>query len=155
MLLPNRIIVRGLQFYWRLVRGLALHTEACVVDAENRVLLVAPAADDGWELPTAEVLKGETVSAALERTLRDYGIEVLSPPELFWIYAGACDVGAGGDTANSQTALSIVRRWRPAAPSPAVTADFFGLDQLPDGIKPGAAARIRQALEGRQPSEVC
>ncbi len=159
VLLPTRLIVRGLQFYWRLTRGLSLYAEACVVDAENRVLLVSGAAGSGWRLPTAEVLKGETLSGALRRILLSYGIEALAPPELFWIYAGPCDAGArdvrAGDAANSQTALSMVRQWRWLAPPPAVTPTFFGLEALPAGIAPKMAARIRQALEGRQPFEVC
>jgi ADP-ribose pyrophosphatase YjhB (NUDIX family) len=149
VLLPSRLLLRGIQSYWRLTRALALRAEACVVDADNRVLLV-DGAEGGWGLPAGEVRKGETLRAALERTLRDdYGIEVLSPPELFWIYAG------GPDAANSQTALSIVRQWRQAAPSQAMAADFFGPDALPAGIGAPTAARIRQALEGRAPTEVC
>jgi hypothetical protein len=47
----SRIVVRGLQSYWRLSRGTELLAQACVIDEKNKVGLVKMERGDGWRLP--------------------------------------------------------------------------------------------------------
>jgi ADP-ribose pyrophosphatase YjhB (NUDIX family) len=139
------LIARGFQRYWRLTRGMKLAAQACVIDADNQVLLVKSAGENGWRLPGDSVQNGEALDAALRRCLRKCcGIEVEPPAELFWIYAEGHD---------QQTGLFVVRQWRRTG-SPVRELAYVPLNVLPDTVEPRIAARIRQALEGRTPSEM-
>jgi ADP-ribose pyrophosphatase YjhB (NUDIX family) len=143
-LLLNRLVSRWLQSYWRLMRGLRLGAEACVVDGGGQVLLVRTGR--GWCLPGGVVRKGETLQAALLTLLRDsYGIDVTSTPSLHWIYAD--DAHAPTD----QAGLFVVRQWRQTASSSSAETAFFSPNALPEEIGPQTATRIRRALEGRVP----
>ena len=144
----SRMIVRGLQNYWRLTRAIALIAEACVLDADNQVALVKHSGRQGWSLPRTAVRKGEALEDALRRGLRDeFGIDVNFGAGLFWMYAEAAPIK------NTQTGLFVVRQWTTHSPSTSLT--FFPLDGLPPGLDPEVAARICQAIEGRVPFEVC
>lgn len=148
----SRMVVRGLQSYWRLTRAIALVAEACVVDADSHVALVKQTGSQvgrqGWSLPRTAVRKGEALEDALRRGLRDeFGIDVNSGAGLFWMYAEASPIK------NTQTGLFVVRQWTTHSPPTGLT--FFPLDGLPPGLDPEVAARICQAIEGRVPFEVC
>lgn len=149
-LLLSRFVVRGIQGYWRLTRGSSLGVEACLVDGDNQVLLVKNADGGGWRLPAGVVRKGETLKAALRRSLRDEcGIDVGDAPRLFWVYA------EDSDAASKKTGFFIVRQWRYSTGSASAETALFKRDALPAPITQRAAARIGQALEGRAPTEVC
>jgi ADP-ribose pyrophosphatase YjhB (NUDIX family) len=142
------MVVRGLQSYWRLTRAITLVAEACILDAGNQVALVEHTGRQGWSLPRTAVRKGEALEAALRRGLRDeFGIDVNSGIDLFWLYAEA------PPAKNTQTGLFVVRQWTTRSPGTGLV--FFPLDGLPAGLDPEMAARICQAVEGRVPFEVC
>ena len=149
-MLLSRLVSRGLQGYWRLMRGLRLGAEACVVNGGGQVLLVKTGHGSDWCLPRGVVRKGETLQATLLTLLRDgYGIDVTSKPDLIWIYV------EDGHAPTDQTGLFVVRQWRQTVPTSSTEAAFFSLNALPEEIAPQTAARIRRALEGRTASEVC
>lgn len=144
--LPARWMARAFQKYWRVVRGLRLSVEACVIDAAGRPLMVRNENGGTWELPAGIVQNSEDLEMALRRVLREMaGIEVNGKPELSFFHA---------DARNAQTGLYLVRDWRqPAAPvSP--EARFFPLSALPQDINPEVAERIRRSVEDRTASEV-
>jgi hypothetical protein len=68
--------------------------------------------------------------------------------EPFWMYAGS-------PGSNEQTGLYIVRQWRQDKSPAGASLSFFGISALPAGLPSQDAARIRQAVEGRAPFEVC
>jgi ADP-ribose pyrophosphatase YjhB (NUDIX family) len=145
----SKIILSVLQFYWRATRGIALAVEACLIDAEHRVALIKVDAGDGWQLPRTAVRKGEGLDDALRRFLMDkHHIRIDPGPELFWLYAGA-------QGSNGQTGLYVVRQWQQDKPPAGAGLSFFGLSALPASLPSQDAARIRQAVEGRAPFEVC
>lgn len=143
------VIVRTLQSYWRLTRGLTLVAEACILDAGNQVALARTPDGNGWSLPGNSVRRGEALEDALCRALRDgYGVELEGHPELCWIYLEP------RPAPETQAGLFVVRRWKAVSPA-AASLNFFDTAALPTDIDPRIAARIRQALEGSQPFEVC
>lgn len=145
----SKIILSALQFYWRATRGIALAVEACLIDAEHRVALIKADTGDGWQLPRTTVRKGEGLDDALRRFLRnEHHIRIDPGIEPFWMYAGF-----PGST--EQTGLYIVRQWRQDNSPAEAGLSFFGLSALPAGLHSQDAARIRQAVEGRVPFEVC
>lgn len=146
----SKIVVRGLQSYWRLTRGATLAAEACLIDAKKRVGLVRSGSGHGWLLPRTAVRKGEALEQALRRFFKDtHEIDINSGLDPFWVYD---DASAG---ARGWVALFVIEDWKTMRPSVAPGLRFFDLTDLPPGLDARDAARICQAVEGRTPFEVC
>jgi ADP-ribose pyrophosphatase YjhB (NUDIX family) len=144
--LPGRLLARTFQRYWRLMRGLRLAVEVCVIDEAGRTLMVRDGSTDGWRLPKGTVRNGEALEMAARRVLRDLaGIEVNSKPELSCFYVEGND---------RQTGLYVVRHWQRLFARNSSEIDFFGPSSLPPGATPEAAERIRRLAEARTISEV-
>lgn len=127
--------------------------QGCVLDAQNRVLLVRHGYRPGWHFPGGGVELRETIEKALSRELEEEaGVLLTARPKLFGVFANHKDFP--GD----HIALFIVRNWRqPEAPKPnreIAEHGFFSRQDLPADTYPSTAARIGEILEGRQPPEV-
>jgi hypothetical protein len=148
--LLSKIVVRGLQSYWRLTRGATFAAEACLIDEKKRVGLVRCTSGEGWLLPRTPVCKGEALEQALQRFLKDtHGIQLNCGLTPFWIYDESSS-GSGG-----WVALFVIADWKAVPPSGASDLAFFARTDLPPGLDARDAARICQAAEGRTPFEVC
>jgi ADP-ribose pyrophosphatase YjhB (NUDIX family) len=152
-LAASRILIKGLQQYWRLSRPLTFGAQGMVIDAEERVLLVRHTYRPGWHFPGGGVEKRETVEAALARELQEEASVVLNGrPELFGIYANF-RVFPG-----DHIALFLVRDWsQPVPPVPnreIAEQRFFRMDDLPRDIQPSTHARIEEFIEGRPRAEM-
>ena len=148
----NTLLIKVLQRYWRLRRGLTMSVQAVVLDAQGRVLLVRRGDRPSWHFPGGGVEEGESVSDALARTLAaDAGVVLSGPPQLFGIYASLAMFP--GD----HIALFVVRKWhqeRKHRPDTRVLEQgFFSTDSLPDGASGGTRRRIGEVLHGAPRSE--
>ena len=147
----SKIVVRGLQSYWRLSRGMELVVQACLIDDKNKIGLVKMYGGGGWRLPCSPVRKGEGLEDALRRLLADEcGIALGGRAALFWMYAGD-----GAAAPSRQTGLFAVRHWMRVASAEEPPLTFFPADALPAALDAEDAARICQITEGRAPFEVC
>jgi 8-oxo-dGTP pyrophosphatase MutT (NUDIX family) len=151
-MVTNPLLIKALQRYWRLTRGLTMGAQGLILDAQERVLLVRHGYRPGWHLPGGGVEKTEAIALALARELREeVGVELTAPAELFGLYSHF-DVFPG-----DHIALFVVRHWRqPAVPPPnreILEQRFCARDNLPAGINEGARRRIAEVLGGAPRSE--
>ncbi len=149
----RRWIKKGLQRYWRLTRSLTMGAQGCVLDADNRVLLVRHRYVPGWHFPGGGVEKSETVEQSLARELQEEaGVELTARAKLFGIYAHHPTFP--GD----HIALFVVRSWRrprPSEPNREIAeCRFFAASALPPDIHPATAKRIAEILHNRPPAEM-
>jgi ADP-ribose pyrophosphatase YjhB (NUDIX family) len=151
-MVTNPLLIKALQRYWRLRRGLTMGVQAAVLDGQQRVLLVRHGYQPGWHFPGGGVESGETVSLALARELdEEVAVKATDAAELFGIYANF--ERFPGD----HITLFVVRRWeRSRAWTPSMEIkeqDFFAADALPNDTTRGTRRRVAEVLGGVPRSE--
>jgi ADP-ribose pyrophosphatase YjhB (NUDIX family) len=149
----NPVLMKALQRYWRLRRGLTLGAQAVVLDRNERLLLVRHGDQPGWHFPGGGVESGESVAQALARGLvEEVGVTLSKPPQLFGVYANFATLR--GD----HVALFVVRDWaQERVPGPNFEIPeqaFFAVDGLPADASGGTRRRIAEILGGVEKSEL-
>lgn len=145
----SRILIRVLQPWFRLRRGMTLGVRIVVLDDENRVFLVRHGYAPGWLLPGGGVERGQTVYDAVERELAEEGgIVPGEKPVLHGLFSN--EAKFRGD----HVACFVLRKFtrRDWAPTLEIReARFFPVTDLPAGTTGGTRRRITEVLEGRPP----
>ena len=138
----------ALQPIYRQTRGLTLGTRTAVFDGQNRVLLVQHSYAPGWLLPGGGVERGETIFFSAMREIREEaGVIAEEEPVL----KGFCL--NDGQFPGDHVAVLVLRKFAQAPWKPTLEishAEFFTLDQLPDGTTGGTRRRIDEIISNRE-----
>ena len=142
-----------LHLYWRITRGMTLGVRACVVDQEDRILLIRHSYTPGWHFPGGGVEVGQTLMDALVTELREEANVVMDgAPRLVGMYHNALTAP------RDHVALYLVEAWhQPAPPVPnreIVEHGFFARTALPEGTTRGTRERIEELFEARPASPI-
>jgi 8-oxo-dGTP pyrophosphatase MutT (NUDIX family) len=148
--LRQRLVLAGLRLSHRWTRSLTLGARVAVFDGENRVLLVQHTYAPGWLFPGGGVEFGETaVAAAIREIEEEAGIHALAEPQLFGLYSNHKNFK--GDHLAFFTLHDFRRNaWQPNGEIAA--AEFFNIDNPPDGTTGGTRRRLREIIGKQKPS---
>jgi 8-oxo-dGTP pyrophosphatase MutT (NUDIX family) len=125
---------------WR--RALTLGARVAVFDKDGRILLVRHTYSPGWIFPGGGVEFGETAVSAAAREIREEaGIIEREQPALFGFYSN--HVSYPGDHLVFFTLRQYTREhWVPN--SEIAAAEFFPVDQCPQGTTAGTLRRLAE-----------
>ncbi|MFZ5677717.1 MAG: NUDIX domain-containing protein [Pseudomonadota bacterium] len=145
----SRILLRVLQPWFRLRRGMTLGVRIVVLDSQNQVFLVRHGYAPGWLLPGGGVERGQTLYDAVERELAEEGgIMPGERPLLHGVFSN--EAKFRGDHVACFVLRNFTRRdWTPTLEIK--EARFFPVTALPQGTTGGTRRRIAEVLEGRIP----
>jgi ADP-ribose pyrophosphatase YjhB (NUDIX family) len=117
-----------------------------VTDDDGRILLVRHTYSKGWNFPGGGVERGEDALTALKRELlEETAVRLLSPPQLFGIYAN--ENNFRGD----HIVFYLAQRFERGDFVPTVEiaeARFFGVGEIPHDATGGTMRRIAEVREG-------
>lgn len=145
---PLQPLVRAAaRLVFPIMRGLTLGVRALVLDRDGRVYLVSHTYVPGWHLPGGGVERGERLSDALRRELREEALlEPIGPPRLVGVFANF------GALPTDHVALFEVRDWREVAgarrSAEISQGGFFAADRLPEHTTGATRRRIAEIATG-------
>ena len=140
--LKTRAMVFVLHRIFALTRGMTLGVRAACFDEQGRVFLVRHTYVPGWYMPGGGVERGETVSTALLKELREEGnLEPLEAPQLFHVYQNR-----RASTRDHVVFYRVkVRQTAPRLPDREIAeCGFFALDALPADVTTATLARLQE-----------
>lgn len=144
----TRVVVFFLHKLFAFTRGMTLGVRAACFDSEGRIFLVRHSYVPGWYMPGGGVERGETVSVALIKELREEGnLEIQGEPELFGVYLNR-------NASNRDHVVFYRVTVMQTAPRPPdreiAESGFFSLDALPPDVTAATLRRLTE-LSGKAP----
>lgn len=141
-----------LHFIFRVRRGSTIGVRAVVINENGKVLLVRHTYTPGWHFPGGGVELNETAEEALAKELRqETGLQLVGRPRLHGIFLNS----AVSSRDHVLTYLCRTEGQLPGlSPSPEIAElGYFGFIELPNDTDQGTERRLREIVEGCEPSE--
>ena len=135
----------------RISRGMTLGARVVVLDDDSRVMLVRHTYSEGWILPGGGLEKGETLTTAALREIREEAGIIGEEPELHGIFSN--EPVFRGD----HVACFVVRKFSRIAWKPnfeIAAAEFFPIVELPEGTTGGTRRRLAEIIDGAPLSQM-
>lgn len=147
----GRMWSRSLHFFFRVRRGSTIGVRAIVIDEDGKVLLVRHTYTPGWHFPGGGIELNETAEEALAKELQqETGLLIVGRPRLKGIFLNS----AVSSRDHVLTYLCETEGQLPIAPPSQEIAElgYYGIEELPDGIDEGTRRRLRELMEGLEPT---
>ncbi len=142
----ERLLVRAVHLYSRLMRGMTLGVRAAVLDETGRVFLVRHTYVPGWHLPGGGVEVGETLLETLAKELREEAcIRLKGEPVLHGIFFNR--IASRRDHVAVYVARDFVVESAKQPDREIAEAGWFSLDALPEGTTAGTRRRLAEILD--------
>ena len=142
----RKLVYRLYRLYLLVARPITVGVRAVLV-REGRVLLVRHTYQDHWYLPGGGVKKGETLTEALKRELREEVGAAVENLELLGMYSNFYEHKSDHVAVFVCTAFEL----GDAQDGEIETSAFFAPDDLPSGTSPGTRRRMAEYLEKAGP----
>lgn len=140
-----------MQAHWRRTRGMTLGVQGCAMTTEGKVCLVRHTYRPGWHFPGGGVERGETLSAALTKEMREEaGLALTAAPRLVSVYSN--EAKFRGD----HIALYLIRDWTACEPDhrdEIAEVIWTPADDLPPETSPATRRRLAEILGGTPPAD--
>ncbi|MEI8145295.1 MAG: NUDIX domain-containing protein [Alphaproteobacteria bacterium] len=138
--------------YWRFARGMTLGVRGCVIDKDDRILLIKHGYTPGWHFPGGGVEVGQTLRQALEMELREEAnVELTGEPTFLGMHLN------DRTSRRDHVAFYAIRAWvQPVAPQPnreIIDHGFFARDALPPDTSRATRDRLAELFDGQPRSE--
>ncbi len=141
----DRLMVRAVHLYSRLMRGMTLGVRAAVLDEAGRVFLVRHTYVPGWHLPGGGVEVGETLRETLAKELREEAcIRLTGEPVLHGVFFNR--MASRRDHVAVYVAREFVIESVKRPDREIAEAGWFSLDALPEGTTAGTRRRLREIV---------
>jgi 8-oxo-dGTP pyrophosphatase MutT (NUDIX family) len=151
--LCRRLFSRALHGYFLMSRGLTLGVRAIVQSHDGKFLLVRHTYTPGWHFPGGGVERAEAAKLALQNELRqETGLKLSGRPKLHGIFYN--DTVSKRDHVLAYICQVDSSPLHKPRSFEIAEIGYFGLDELPADTDPGTARRIREIVDGTEPSEV-
>lgn len=146
------LAIRAVHLGARVMHPLTVGIRAAVLDDGGHVFLVKHSYVPGWHLPGGGVEPGETVRDALARELMEEArIRIEGAPVLHGVFFNRTM------SRRDHVLVYVVRDFTVLGPREPdweiVETGFFDPNALPDDIAKASATRLREILDGVEPSQ--
>ncbi len=142
----ERLLVRAVHLYSRLMRGMTLGVRCAVLDEAGRVFLVRHTYVPGWHLPGGGVEVGETLLETLAKELSEEAcIRLKGEPVLHGIFFNR--IASRRDHVAVYVARDFVVESAKQPDREIAEAGWFSLDALPEGTTAGTRRRLAEILD--------
>ena len=144
-----RFLYKTNKLLWRITKPTTIGVKL-ILDRENCVLLVKHTYQPDWYLPGGGVKRGETLEETARREAAEELGAILGDLTLFGIYTNICAQKTDHVIVFSCTNFTITGKkdWEIEG------YDFFGFENLPDGVSPGTGRRMQEYVSGCNPPVV-
>jgi 8-oxo-dGTP pyrophosphatase MutT (NUDIX family) len=141
----ERLLVRAVHLYSRLMRGMTLGVRAVVLDEAGRVFLVRHTYVPGWHLPGGGVEVGETLLETLAKELREEAcIRLTAEPVLHGVFFNR--MASRRDHVAVYVARDFLVESVKQPDREIAEAGWFALDALPEGTTAGTRRRLGEIV---------
>ncbi len=138
-----RLLHAAARLRWRVMRPITVGVRL-ILEKEHAVLLVKHTYQEQWYLPGGGVRRGETLEQAARREAAEEIGATLGKLRLFGVYTNFYEHKSDHVVVFACDDFALTGRTDAEIES----FDFFGLDNLPDGVSPGTRRRLQEYMNG-------